>query len=79
MFFVSTVLGEKSSEVDQSLVASAKFPGRCPPPHWTGRGPVKKRIMFGELSGCCFLVCFLPGYVGVFVAHFLICFLLEVS
>ncbi len=58
MFFVSTVLGEKSSEVDQSLVASAKFPGRCPPPHWTGRGPVKKRIMFGELSGFFFFFLF---------------------
>ena len=56
MFFVSTVLGEKSSEVDQSWVASAKLPGRRPPPHWTGRGPVKKGIMIGELSG--FFFCF---------------------
>ena len=50
MFFVSTVLGEKSSDVEQSRVASAKLPGRRLPPHWTGRGPVKKGIMFGELS-----------------------------
>ena len=57
MFFVSTVLGEKSSDVEQSRVASTKLPGRRPPPHWTGRGPVKKGIMFGELSGFCF--CFL--------------------
>ena len=50
MFFVSTVVGEKSSDVEQSSVASAKLPSRRPPPHWTGRGPVKKGIMFGELS-----------------------------
>ena len=50
MFFVSTVVGEKSSDVEQSSVASAKLPSRRPPPHWTGRGLVKKGIMFGELS-----------------------------
>ena len=51
MFFVSTVLGEKSFDVEQASAASAKLPGRRPPPpHWTGRGPVNKGIMFGELS-----------------------------
>ena len=50
MFFVSTVVGEKSSDVEQSSVASAKLPSRRPPSHWTGRRPVKKGIMFGELS-----------------------------
>ena len=50
MFFVSTVLGEKSSDVEQSRVASTKLPGRRPPPHWTVRGPVKEGVMFGELS-----------------------------
>ena len=87
MFFVSTVVGEKSSDVEQSSVASAKLPSRRPPPHWTGRGPVKKGIMFGELSVFSFFsffflfffFSFLPGYVGVFVAHFHKCFLLEVS
>ena len=43
MIFVSTVLGEKSSDVEQSWGASAKLPGRRRPPHWTGRGPVKQK------------------------------------
>ena len=50
MFFVSTVLGERSSDVEQSWAASAKLPGSRPPPHWRRRGPVNKGIMFGELS-----------------------------
>ncbi len=88
MFFVSTVVGEKSSDVEQSSVASAKLPSRRPPPHWTGRGLVKKGIMFGELSVFSSFFSlfffssffsFLPGYVGVFVAHFHKCFLFEVS
>ncbi len=32
--------------------------------------------MFGELRGF-FLFCFLPGYVGVFVAHFHKCFVVR--
>ena len=72
MFFVSTVLGEKSHDVDQASAASAKLPGRRPPPHW--RGPGNKGIMFGELR---FL--FVPDYVGVLLEHFHKCFLLELS
>ena len=50
MFSVSTVLGEKVSVVEQSWGASAKLPGRRPPPHWTGRAQVKERIMFSKLK-----------------------------
>ena len=50
MFSVSTVLGEKASDVEQSTGAGAKLSGRRSPAHWTGRGPVKQDIMFGELS-----------------------------
>ena len=50
MLFVSTVLGERSSDVEQPWAASAKLPGSRPPPHWRRRGPVNKGIMFGELS-----------------------------
>ena len=49
MFSVSTVLGEKVSVVEQYWGASAKLPGRRPPPHWTGRAQVKERIMFSKL------------------------------
>ena len=59
MFFVSTVLGKKASEVEQSWGAGADLPGRRPPPHWTGRGPVNESIMFGELSVLLFFFCFL--------------------
>ena len=72
MFFVSTVLGEKSFDVEQASQASAKLPGRRPPPHW--RGPGNKGIMFGELN-----FFFVPDYVGVFLEHFHKCFLLELS
>ena len=50
MLSVSTVLGEKASDVEQSCEAGAKLPGRRPPPHWTGRGPVNEGIKFGQLS-----------------------------
>ena len=50
MFSVSTVVGKKASDVEQSCGASAELPGRRPPPQWTGRGPVNESIMFGELS-----------------------------
>ena len=33
MIFVSTVLGEKSFDVEQASESSAKLPGRRPPPH----------------------------------------------
>ena len=50
MFSVSTVLGEKATDVKQSWEASAKLPDRRPSPRWTGRGPVNEGIMFGKLS-----------------------------
>ena len=50
MFFVSTVVGERSSDVEQPWAAAAKLPGRRPPGRWTRRGPVNKAFMFGELS-----------------------------
>ena len=42
MFSVSTVLGEKASDVEQSWGTSAKISGRRPPTHWTGRGQVNE-------------------------------------
>ena len=56
MFSVSTVLGEKTSDVDQCWGAYAKFPGRRPPPHWTGRGQLNEGVMFGELSVLVFVL-----------------------
>ena len=50
MFSASTVLGKKASEVEQSSGAGAELPGRRPPPHSTGGGPVNESVMFGELS-----------------------------
>ena len=50
MLSVSTVVGEKASDVEQSCGAGAKLAGRRPPPQWTGRGPVNERIKFGQLS-----------------------------
>ena len=38
--------------------ASAKLPGRRPPAHWTGRGPVNEGIMFGQLSVLLFVSLF---------------------
>ena len=49
MFSVSTVLGKKTSTVEHYRGAGAILPGRLPPPHWTGRGPVNESIMSGEL------------------------------
>ena len=48
MFSVSTVLGDKASDVEQSWGAGAKLPDRRPPPHWTGRGQLNEGDMFGE-------------------------------
>ena len=66
MVSVSTVLGEKASVVEQSWGASAKLPGRRPPPHWTGRAQVKERIMFCKLRILLF-VCFRSthGWMGM--------------
>ena len=66
MFSVGTVLGEKASVVEQSWGASAKLPGRRPPPHWTGRAQVKERIMFSKLWILLF-VCFRSthGWMGM--------------
>ena len=60
MFSVSTVLGDKVSDVEQSRGAGAKLPGRRPPAHCTGREAENKGIMFGELSVVffCFVVVF---------------------
>ena len=58
MFSVSIVLVEKASDVGQSWGAGAKLPGRRPPPHWTGRGPVNEGIMFDQLSVFHFLFLF---------------------
>ena len=35
LFYVSTVLGEKASDVVHSRGASAELPDRRPTPHWT--------------------------------------------
>ena len=58
IFSVSTVLGEKASDVKQSWEASAKSPDRRPSPRWTGRGPVNEGIMFGKLSAFLFYFIF---------------------
>ena len=47
MFSVSTVLGDKVSDVEQSRGAGAKLPVRRPP-QWTERGQLNEIIMFGE-------------------------------
>ena len=52
---VSTVLGEKASDVEQSWRASAKLPGRRPPPLWTGRGQLNEGVTFSELTGLLFV------------------------
>ena len=43
MFSVSTVLGGKASDVEQSWGASAKLPGRRQPPHWNRERTTKRR------------------------------------
>ena len=65
MFSVSTVLGEKASDVEQSWRAGAKLPGRRPQAHWTGRGPVNEGIMFGHLKVLLFLFLFWGVCTGV--------------
>ena len=48
--FVSTVVDERSYEVEQPWAAATNLPVRRPPARWTRRGSVNKGIMFGELS-----------------------------
>ena len=72
MFSVSTVLGEKASEVEQSWGAGAKLSGRRPPAHWTGIGALNEGIMFGQLSMllfCSFLISLrsVHGFMGAAV------------
>ena len=57
MFSVSTVLGEKASDVEQSYGEGAKLAGRRTPPHWTGRGQINEGDVFGQLRILLF-VCF---------------------
>ena len=45
MFSASTV-----EHVEVVRGAGAELPGRRPPPHSTGGGPVNESVMFGELS-----------------------------
>ena len=65
MFSVSTVLGEKASDVEQSWEGSAKLPDRRRPTRWTGRGPVNEGIMFGKLSS--FFIFYLNFFRSVHV------------
>ncbi len=58
MFSVSTVLGKKASDVEQSWGASAELPGRRAPLRWTGRGQLYEGIMFGELKVLFFVLVF---------------------
>ena len=58
MFSVSTVVGEKASDVEQSWGASAELPGRHAPPRWTGSGQLKEGITFGELKVLLFVFVF---------------------
>ena len=66
MFSVSTVLGEKASEVKQSWGSSAKPSGRRPPAQWTGRGQLNEGVIFGELRVLLF-VCLksVHGWMGM--------------
>ena len=56
MFSVSTVLGEKASDVEKSWGAGAKLPGRRPPARWTGRGQLNEGVVFGELRVLVFVL-----------------------
>ena len=59
MSSVSTVVGEKASDVEQSWGESADLPSSHAAPRWTGRGRLNEGIMFGEwkffYSLCLFL------------------------
>ena len=66
MFSVSAVLGEKTSDVEQSWGASAELPGRRGTLRWTGRGQLNEVVMFSELRILLF-VCFrsVHGWMGM--------------
>ena len=61
MLSVSTDIGEKASDVEQSCGAGAKLAGRRPPPLWTGRGQLTEGVMFGELRVLLFVCLFVLG------------------
>ena len=66
MFSVSTVLGEKTSGVEQYRRASAKLPGRRLPPRLAERGQVNEGVMFSEFSVLLFLwFRSVPGCMGM--------------
>ena len=52
--------------MEQSREASAKLPGRRPPPCWAERGQVNEGVMFSELRVLLFL-CFrsVHGWMGM--------------
>ena len=52
--------------MEQARGASAKLPGRRPPPHWTQRGLLNEAVMFDELRILLF-VCFrsVHGWMGM--------------
>ena len=56
MFPVSTVVGKKAFNVEQSWEESAKLPGRRQPRPWTGRGQLKESVMLGELMVLVFVL-----------------------
>ena len=65
MFSISTVLGEKASDVEQSCRESAKLSGRRPPPLWTGR-QLNEAVMLGELRVLLFVcVMSVHGFMGM--------------
>ena len=66
MFTVSTVLGDKASDVEQSWGESAKLLESRPPPHWAVRGQLNEDHMFGQLK-VLLLVCFrgVHGWMGI--------------
>ena len=61
MFSVSTVLGGKAWDVEQSWGACAKLPRGRPLPLWTGRGQLSESVMFGELRDFLFVCFFVLG------------------
>ena len=58
MFSVSTVVGEKASDVEQSWGESAELSGSHAAPRWTGRGQLNEGIMFCELKVLLFVFVF---------------------
>ena len=54
--FCQYFLGEKASDVEKSLGAGAKLPGRLPPPLWTGGGQLNEGVTFSELTVLLFVL-----------------------